>query len=338
MPSPSLDAGCTIRRVIVSDEALAPEALESHRRELTGFCYRMLGSGSEAEDAVQETLVRAWRSADRFEGRSSVRSWLYRIATNVCIDMHRGTQRRARPMDLGAPSPPLESGLGPMLPEATWITPVADARIVPDHADPADVAATRDSIRLAFVTALQHLPARQRAVLILCEVLRWQAAEVAELLDTSVAAVNSALQRARAGLADLPVQDRPLAVDADHAELLARYVDAFERYDIARLVTLLRDDAIMSMPPFAMWIRGASDIGRWMVEPGPSGCRGSRLIRTEANGSPAFAQYRPDPAGGHTPWALQVLEISGGRIAELHAFLDTESVFPAFGLPAHLPA
>jgi len=225
-----------------------------------------------------------------------------------------------------------------MLPEAKWISPIADARVLPDHADPADVAATRDSIRLAFVTALQHLPARQRAVLILCEVLRWQAAEVAELLDTSVAAVNSALQRARAGLAELSVEDRPLSVDADHADLLARYVDAFERYDIERLVTLLRDDAIMSMPPFAMWIRGAADIGRWMVEPGPSGCRGSRLIPTEANGSPAFAQYRPDPAGGHAPWALQVLEISGGRIAEFHSFLDTASIFPTFGLPAHLPA
>jgi RNA polymerase sigma-70 factor (ECF subfamily) len=323
--------------VTASKGALANESLEIHRRELTGYCYRMLGSGSEAEDAVQETLLRAWRSADSFEGRASVRSWLYRIATNVCLDMHRAVQRRARPMELGPPSAPRESLLGPMLPEAKWISPIPNVRVLPESADPAEVAATRDTIRLAFVTALQHLPARQRAVLILCEVLRWQADEVADLLDTSVAAVNSALQRARASLAALPPEARPRSVSPDQAELLARYVDAFERYDIETLVTLLHEDAVMSMPPFAMWIRGAMDIGRWMVEPGPSECRGSRLVATEANGCPAFGQYRRDPAGGHTPWALQVLEISDGRICEFHAFLDTAQLFPAFGLPAHLP-
>jgi RNA polymerase sigma-70 factor (ECF subfamily) len=322
----------------VSEATLSTEDLERYRRQLTGYCYRMLGSGSEAEDAVQETLLRAWRSADRFEGRSSVRSWLYRIATNVCLDMHRGTQRRARPMDLGPASPPREPLLGPMLPEATWVSPIPDARVQPDTGDPAEVAATRDTIRLAFVTALQHLPARQRAVLILCEVLRWQAAEAAELLDTSVAAVNSALQRARATLADLPVAVRPEPMDADQAGLLARYVDAFERYDIDRLVTLLHEDAVMSMPPYAMWLRGAGDIGRWMVEPGPSGCRGSRLSATSANGCAAFGQYRPDPAGGYAPWGLHVLEISAGRICGLHVFLDTERIFPEFGLPAHLAA
>jgi len=299
----------------------------------------MLGSGFEAEDAVQETMLRAWRRADGFEGRSSVRSWLYRIATNVCIDMHRQVQRRARPMEMGLASPPDESQLGPLLPEATWVTPVSDGRVGPDSADPAEIAQYRESIRLAFVTALQHLPSRQRAALILCEVLRWQVAEVAELLDTSVAAVNSALQRARATLGALPDGGHPGKLDGADAELLERYVEAFERYDIERLVALLHDDAVQSMPPFAMWIQGAANIGRWMVQPGPSGCRGSRLLPASANGSPAFGQYRRDPSGGYAPWALQVLEISGGRIAGMSfflAFLDPERLFPTFGLPLHL--
>ncbi len=325
--------------VAVRDDQLPQFDLEPFRRELTGYCYRMLGSGFEAEDAVQETMLRAWRNAGRFEGRSSVRTWLYRIATNVCIDMRRHVQRRARPMEMGPASPPEESRLGPMLPEATWVTPVPDARVVPESADPAEIAQYRESIRLAFVTALQHLPARQRAALILCEVLRWQVAEVAELLSTSVPAVNSALQRARATLADLPSRGRQQALGDADAELLARYVEAFESYDIDRLVTLLHEDAVQSMPPFAMWIQGAADIGRWMVEPGPSGCRGSLLVRTLANGCPAFGQYRPDPAGGHSPWAIQVLELSEGKIAQMSfflAFLDPERLFPEFGLPLHL--
>ena len=299
----------------------------------------MLGSGFEADDAVQEAMLRAWRNADRFEGRSSVRTWLYRIATNVCIDMNRQVQRRARPMEMGPASPPVESLLGPMLPEATWVTPVPDARVAPEGADPAEVAEYRASVRLAFVTALQHLPARQRAALILCEVLRWQVTEVAELLDTTVPAVNSALQRARATLRALPPPDPAADLDRAEADLLERYVDAFERYDIERLVTLLRDDAVQSMPPFAMWLQGAAHIGRWMVQPGPSGCRGSRLLPTSANGCPAFGQYKPDPAGGYMPWALQVLEISGGRIAQMSFFLDfldPERLFPQFGLPRHL--
>jgi RNA polymerase sigma-70 factor (ECF subfamily) len=318
---------------------LAQVDLEPFRRELTGYCYRMLGSGFEAEDAVQETMLRAWRNAGRFEGRSSVRTWLYRIATNVCIDMRRHVQRRARPMEMGPASPPEESRLGPVLPEATWVTPVPDARVAPESGDPAEIAQYRESVRLAFVTALQHLPARQRAALILCEVLRWQVAEVAELLGTSVPAVNSALQRARATLAGLPSGGRQQALGDADAELLERYVAAFESYDIDRLVTLLHEDAVQSMPPFAMWIQGAGDIGRWMVEPGPSGCRGSLLVRTSANGCPAFGQYRSDPAGGHSPWAIQVLELSEGRIAQMSFFLallDPERLFPEFGLPLHL--
>jgi len=315
-----------------------PDELEVYRRELTGYCYRMLGSGFEAEDAVQDTMLRAWRSADRFEGRASVRSWLYRIATNVCLDMLRGRKRRARPMELGPSSPPDEEHLGSVLPEHLWVTPIPDARVVPDDGDPAEIAVARDTVRLAFVTALQHLPARQRAVLILCEVLRWPAAEAADLLGTSVAAVNSALQRARATLAALPDTGRPRTVAADQASLLARYVSAFERYDMSSLVALLHEDAVQSMPPFAMWIQGARNITAWMVQPGPSECRGSRLLPVMANGSQGFGQYRVDPAGGYKPWALQVIEVSGDRIAGLHFFLDTESLFPSFGLPAHLPA
>jgi RNA polymerase sigma-70 factor (ECF subfamily) len=332
-----------LERAPIASATMALEAsaavldLEPFRRELTGYCYRMLGSGSEAEDAVQETMVRAWRAADRFEGRSSLRSWLYRIATNVCIDMGRQVQRRARPMEMGPSSPPDESNLGPMLPEATWVTPIPDGRIEPVSGDPAEITEHRESIRLAFVTALQHLPARQRATLILCEVLRWPAAEAAELLDTTVAAVNSSLQRARATLAELPTDQSPAKLDQADAELLDRYVEAFERYDIERLVTLLRQDAIMSMPPFAMWIQGNENIGHFMLEPMPSSCRGSRLVPLQANGCPAFGHYKPDPAGGYSPWAIQVLEISGGKIAGFHAFLDTQRLFPVFGLPPHLP-
>jgi RNA polymerase sigma-70 factor (ECF subfamily) len=320
--------------------APSPEDLEPYRRDLVGYCYRMLGSGSEAEDAVQETMLRAWRSADSFEGRSSLRSWLYRIATNVCVDMLRSVQRRARPMEMGPPSAPDESNLGPLLPEDRWVSPVADARVLPGAGDPAEIAATRESIRLAFVTALQHLPARQRAALILCDVLRWHAAEVAELLETTTASVNSALQRARATLSELSSSPatQPRTLDEERAELLDRYVDAFERYDIEALVALLHEDAVQSMPPFAMWLRGARQIAAWMVLPGPSACRGSKLVATRANGCPAFAQYRPDPAGGYSPWALQVLEVSDGRIGTMTFFLDTDRIFPLFGLPHHLPS
>jgi RNA polymerase sigma-70 factor, ECF subfamily len=326
-----------MRSVTVYPDTLAPDDLEGHRRELTAYCYRMLGSGFDAEDAVQETMVRAWKAGEQFEGRSSVRSWLYRIATNVCIDMIRGRQRRARPMELGPSRPPVESSLEGVLPEGSWVSPIADERVLPPEADPAEVAVAKDSIRLAFVAALQHLPARQRAALILCEVLRWQATEAAELLDTSVAAVNSALQRARATMGSVKADSGPTTVGDDQRDLLARYVDAFQNYDMDRLVKLLHEDAIQSMPPFAMWLRGAGDIARFMLGPGAS-CRGSRLIPVAANGSPAFGQYKPDPEGGYSPWALQVVEISGDRIVGLNFFLDTERLFPVFGLPDHLPA
>ena len=313
--------------------------LEQHRRELTAYCYRMLASPFEAEDAVQETLLRAWRSFDRFEGRAALRSWLYRIATNVCLDMLSGRERRARPMDLGPAREPVESNLN-ALPEVTWIEPIPDGLVVPEG-DPADVAVARETIRLAFVAALQHLPPRQRAVLILCEVLRWKASEVAELLETSVASVNSALQRARATLdaADVSTADPAEPLDEVDRDLLARYVAAFEAYDMDALTALVHEDATQSMPPFDLWLTGRDDIFTWWLGPGIA-CRGSRVIpTTAANGKPAFGQYKPSPTGdGYEPWALQVLEIVDGRIAEFTFFLDTERVFPLFGLPLHLDA
>jgi RNA polymerase sigma-70 factor, ECF subfamily len=315
-------------------QALA-EDLELYRRELTGYCYRMLGSVFDAEDAVQETMVRGWRGFESFEGRSGVRSWLYRIATNVCLDMLRGSQRRASPIDMG-PSRATDSFTGATLPDHTWLQPIPDARVLPENGDPADVAASKESVRLAFVAALQYLPARQRAVLILREVLRWQAAEVAELLDTSVASVNSALQRARATMSERGTGEPVPDVDSGgQRALLARYVDAFERYDITSLVSLLHEDAVMTMPPFDFWLQGPEEMGRFFLGPG-GGCRGSRLIATEANGCAAFGSYKPDDGGGYAPWGIQVIETSADRITGHHNFIGPE-LFGAFGLPARLP-
>jgi RNA polymerase sigma-70 factor (ECF subfamily) len=299
----------------------------------------MLGSPFEAEDAVQDTLLRAWRSIDRFEGRSALRSWLYRIATNVCLDMLSGRERRARPMDLGPAREPVMSSLN-TLPEVTWIEPVPDTAIA-GEGDPADVAMSRETIRLAFVAALQHLPPRQRAALILCEVLRWKASEVAELLDTSVASVNSALQRARATLeaSDITASSAPSELGEADRELLARYVEAFQRYDVEALTALIHEDATQSMPPFDMWLAGRDDVLAWWFGPGIA-CAGSRVIPTvSANGSPAFGQYKPSETGsGYDPWALQVLEIEDGKIVEFTFFLGTETLFPLFGLPPRLDA
>ncbi len=312
--------------------------LDEYRRELTGYCYRMLGSSFDAEDAVQETMVRAWRSLGDFEGRSSLRSWLYRIATNVALDMLNARKRRALPMDLSDSSwQPVEASLGAQLPERSWVEPILDNRVLADHADPAEMAVARESIRLAFVAALQQLPPRQRAVLILRDVLRWKADEVAALLDASVASVNSALQRARATMAKdgLPADNSPDGLDDESAALLTRYVEAFEGYDIDAFVSLLHEDATQNMPPYQMWLQGSADIGRWMLGPG-SGCRGSRLVPIEANGAPAFAHYRRDASGtGHAPFALQVLELSNGRVAGISSFLDTR-LFRLLGLPTHL--
>jgi RNA polymerase sigma-70 factor, ECF subfamily len=310
-----------------STQAVAVEQqLEQYRSELTAYCYRMLGSPFEAEDAVQETFLRAWRSFDRFEGRAALRSWLYRIATNVCLDMLSGRERRARPMDLGPSREPMIENLN-ALPEVTWIKPIPD---------PADVAEERDTIRLAFVAALQHLPPKQRAVLILSEVLRWKATEIAELLETSVASVNSALQRARATLEKTNVYDSS-GGEFDR-ELLSRYVAAFEAYDIDALTSLIHEDATQSMPPYDMWLRGRDDMFTWWWGPG-IGCKGSRVVPAGfANGSPAYGQYKPLPDGGYEPWALQVVEVRDGQIVEITFFLETETLFPLFGLPPRLEA
>jgi RNA polymerase sigma-70 factor, ECF subfamily len=311
--------------------------LERYRGELTAYCYRMLGSPFDAEDAVQDAFVRAWRARDRFEGRSALRSWLYRIATNVCLDTLKGKERRARPMDLGPACEPIESNLH-IPDEMAWLEPIPMRLIAPDR-DPAEVAVANESIRLAFVAALQHLPARQRAVLILREVLDWQASEVAELLDTSVASVNSALQRARATMAKSnAAQESPQPLTDDDRKMLERYVSAFERYDLNALTALLREDARQSMPPYDMWLAGRDDVLRWWFGPGIA-CKGSRVISAvSANGMPTYGQYKIDPNGGYSPWALQVIDVSGGQIREITFFLDTARLFPLFGLPLHLDA
>jgi RNA polymerase sigma-70 factor (ECF subfamily) len=310
--------------------------LEAHRRELTAYCYRMLGSPFEAEDAVQDTFVRAWRAYDKFEGRAALRSWLYRIATNVCLDMLGSRERRARPMDLGPAQEPILSNLHTR-PDESFVEPIPDALVAQD-ADPAEIAATRDSVRLALVAALQHLPPRQRAALILCEVLRWKASEVAELLETSVASVNSSLQRARATLdtTELSV-DKPLALEEIDREMLDRYVAAFEAYDVDALTSLIREDATQSMPPFDMWLAGRDDVLEWWFGPG-IGCKGSKVLPAgSANGAPAYGQYKPSETGaGYDPWALQVLQVTESGIVEFTFFLDTKRLFPLFGLPPRL--
>ncbi|HYI21740.1 MAG TPA: sigma-70 family RNA polymerase sigma factor [Candidatus Limnocylindrales bacterium] len=320
---------------VVAD--LEPQ-LEEYRRELTGYCYRMLGSLFEADDAVQETMLRAWRSYDRFEGRSSLRSWLYRIATNVCLDMLAERKRRARPMDLGAPQT-ADMPLPPPIEESAWIEPAPDDRVLVSGGDPVEVALARESVKLAFMAALQHLPPKQRAVLILREVLRWRATEVAELLGTSVASVNSALQRARETLQSRQVSldDPQRPMDEASSALLARYVEAFESYDMDALTALLHEDADWNMPPYAMWLQTHRDIVDWCLGPGIA-CQGSRLIPVDVNGSLGFAQYKPGPPGRLEPWSIQVVEMNDGKISGLTFFLDTARFFPLWGLPPYLDA
>jgi RNA polymerase sigma-70 factor, ECF subfamily len=320
---------------VSSLEASAPveRQLESHRRALTGYCYRMLGSGADAEDAVQETMVRAWRSADKLQSPAAMKSWLYRIASNVCFDALDGTQRRAQPMDLG-PASTADGTLGAPLGEHAWVQPISDARVLPVEDDPAALAESRETLRLAFVAALQHLPARQRAVLILREVLRWQASEVAELLDTSVASVNSALQRARATIDELDLDKAgPATVDGEEQELLSRYVDAFERYDIDSLVALLHEDATFSMPPLPLWLDSSDQVGPFMLGPGAH-CEGSKLVVTSANGGPAVGIYHP-VEDGYESWAVVIVETSGERISGLHHLIFPELV-AQLGLPPRL--
>ncbi len=317
------------------DRAGLERRLEDHRRELSGYCYRMLGATFDTDDAVQETMIRAWRALGRFDGRSSLRTWLYRIATNVCVDMLNSRNRRALPMDFGPARPPVPESLGEPRSEATWIQPMPDGEVLTAGADPADLAVQKDTVRLAFIAALQHLPPRQRAVLILREVLRWSAAEVADLLDTTVASVNSALQRARATLTSIdPDADGHVdPMDEAQKTLLADYVQAFTSYDIDALVLLLRQDATASMPPYELWLAGRDDIAAWHLGPGHE-CRGSKLLPLQVNGSPAFAAYKQAPEG-HLPFSIQVLDLDGDRIARITYFLDT-ALFERFGLPARL--
>lgn len=310
--------------------------LNLHRPALMGHCYRMLGSTFDADDAVQETMVRAWRSLDKFDGRSSMRTWLYRIATNVCLDEMKQRKRRARPMEEGGPSsgaPAIESLA--QQPGDHWLEPVPDAHVVPSDANPADQAALRQSVRLAFVAALQHLAPKQRAALLLTEVLGCSAAEAADTLDTSVASVNSALQRARATLGQRQL-DQPAELTETQQAMVRRYVEAFEAYDVPSLTALMREDATFCMPPYSLWLRGPQEVQTWMLGLG-CGCRGSRLVSTRASGWPAFAQYRPNPEGGHAAWALIVLELVGAQIAGVNSFLDVERLFPRFGFPLTLP-
>jgi RNA polymerase sigma-70 factor, ECF subfamily len=312
--------------------------LAAHRAELTGYCYRMLGSAFDAEDAVQDTMVRAWKGIDGFEGRSQLRSWLYRIATNVCLTMIESRGKRARPMDLSASAwEPVEASLARRRSEDTWLEPMVDDRVLPQAGDPADIAVARESIRLAFVAALQHLPPRQRAVLILRDVLRWKAEEVAALLESTTASVNSALQRARATLAERPDLDRAQPLDESHRALLEEYVRAFEAYDIDAFVELLAAEVTQNMPPFEMWLEGADDIAAWMLGPGHQ-CRGSKLVPVAANGSAAYVHYKPiGRDGALVPFAVQALELGDGRITRITSFLDTR-LFDLFGFPRTPPA
>jgi RNA polymerase sigma-70 factor (ECF subfamily) len=316
-------------------QAPIEQELETYRKTLTGYCYRMIGSGAEAEDAVQETMVRAWKSADKLQDRAALKAWLFRIANNVCLDMLGSAQRRATPMDMG-PSSNADAPLGAMVADSAWVRPIADAKVLEPTADPAELAAEKETLRLAFVAALQHLPAKQRAVLILREVLRWQASEVAELLDTSVAGVNSALQRARATIEELHLDQSGVA-DVDEAEqkaLLAKYVKAFEAYDMTALTALLKDDAAFSMPPFPLWVVGPEQIERFMTTKGAK-CEGSKVLVTEANGGPAFGIYNPTPEGDYAGWAVVVMETSAGRVSGLHHFIYPD-LFAEFGLPLRL--
>ena len=305
---------------------------ERLRRELTGYCYRMLGSPFDAEDAVQDTMVRAWREFDRFEGRSSLRTWLHRIATNVCIDMLRQRSRRTVPMDLQPPTRAEGVQIPASLSERTWVLPIPDAKLADGTADPAEQVVSKETVRLAFVAALQRLTPRQRAALILRDVLQHSATETAELLGTTVASANSALQRARAAV---PAFDEDDATPSPaNSALLEEYIAAFESYDVPRLTALLRSDAVNSMPPLPLWLSGRDQIRQWILGPG-SECRGSRLLPTAANGCAAFAQYRPDGQSGFHTWALQVIETDGSLITGMHCYVFPE-LFTYFGFPATL--
>jgi len=309
-------------------------ALEQYRPALTGHCYRMLGSVVDAEDAVQESMLRAWKGLDRFDDRSSMKTWLFRIATNVCLDtLSAADRRRIRPLD-SSPAPALvtDDMSLPRQSREYWVEPIADLAALPAEgdSDPEERTILRESIRLAFVAALQYLPPRQRAVLLLTQVLNWSAAETAEGLEMTVASVNSALQRARATMEARNPSVVPRTLSPEQMQLVARYVEAFESYDVDALTKLLHEEATLSMPPFEMWLQGHESISKWMLGLG-SGCRGSVLIPVQASGgTPAFAQYRN---GGAQPWAIILLDLDDSRITGITSYLDVETLFPRFGMP-----
>lgn len=311
--------------------------LEQYRPALTGHCYRMLGSVLDAEDAVQESMLRAWKGLDRFKQESSLKTWLYRIATNVCLDTLSSSERkRLRPIDTTDTPAVVDDDLVLRTrPREEWVEPIPDAAALPapDTSSPEERAILRESIRLAFVAALQHLPPRQRAVLLATQVLNWSAAETAEGLGMTVASVNSALQRARATLDARSLPATPAELSEEQSRLVARYVEAFERYDVTALGQLLHEDATLSMPPYDMWLRGRESISRWMLTFG-IGCKGSKLVPVQAcGGMPAFAQYRQ---GGAQPWAIIVLDLREDRITSVTTYLDVENLFPRFGMPMEL--
>ena len=324
-------------RSVIPSAVSSDVLLEQYRPALTGHCYRMLGSVVDAEDAVQEAMLRAWKSIARFEERSSLKTWLYRIATNVCLDtLSAADRQRVRPLETtGQPGVVRDDLVLTQRPREHWVEPIPDAAALPADADsdPEERAILRESIRLAFVAALQYLPPRQRAVLLLTQVLSWSAAETAASLDMTVAAVNSALQRARATLDARNAAVVPRVLSEEQQRLVARYVEAFERYDVTALTALLHEEATLSMPPYDLWLQGHDSIAKWLLSFG-IGCRGSRLVPVEAcGGTPAFAQYRD---GGATPWALLMLELEGERITSMTSYLDVETLFPRFDLPMRL--
>jgi RNA polymerase sigma-70 factor (ECF subfamily) len=315
-------------------EVAPASEFEQHRTALRGHCYRMLGSAVDADDAVQETMLRAWRSLDTFEGRASLKTWLFRVATHVCLDALADRAKRARPLDLG----PCGGVDGPFdtLPRERWIEPIADAEALPAAVDPGERLAKKQTIRLAFVAALQHLTPMQRAALLLTDVVGWSPDEVATRFEVGRSALYSSIQRARAALAD-----RDVARDLSGAEaslspaaraLVEGYVAAFERYDVDALTSLLHHDVTMCMPPYTLWLRGPETVRRFWLGPG-AGCRGSRLVAVEANGAPAFAQYRASPEGGHHAWALVVLDVADDGLRGITSFLDVARIFSRFGLP-----
>lgn len=320
----------------VNDDFLAKA--NPFRRELLAHCYRMVGSVHDAEDLVQETYLRAWRAYDKFEGRSSLRTWLYRIATTTCLTALEGRRRRPMPAGLGGSAHP-DTPVAEQ-PDVPWLEPVPDAMIGATRTDPAAIVSMRASTRLALIAALQHLPPRQRAVLLLRDVLAWRAAEVAELLGISTAAVNSILQRARAQLDQAaPNEDEVTEPSTPgQRELLDRYVAAFEKKDVPAIVELFSTDVVWEMPPLGEWYRGPEHVGRHLAVRCPGGPDDIRMVRTSANGQPAFAQYLRAPAGSGThflPFNLQVLTLTGNRITHVANFLDT-GLFEKFDLPQHL--